>query len=626
MEHWAHGAQRHRRALHRAAARSFPGQLLRRAAGGPAARGVPVLNAAALLPQIEAALDRHAPGDALAACERALARDPHDARAHRHRASLLAAAGHFDAAEAAGRRACECAPDDAGAWSDLGRVYALRARFEDAALCFREALDIDARHADAWHNLGTALRRLGRTEEAFHALKQALLIDPARAGTYLNLGGLLVESGQLDDARECFERAARFDPALAQTHSRLAAHLAACGRPRRAQELYRHALGLDATHVESWLGLGQALEDLGDAQGALSCYRTLLTVDGGHAGALGRYLALLRAPAPAALIAAATRALGDPQRTDAGRALIGYGLARHLDRHGVHREAAAAGRAANGARRREAGPFDRAALDARVAEIIGICDASFFAQRRGFGLGTDQPVFIVGLPRSGTTLTEQIVASHPLLHGAGELPDLPRLAAGLFPDAPWRAAAALAPDSSRALGRRYLERLRDGAPTGRLRITDKSPFNFFQLGFAALLFPQARVIHCRRGARDNALSIWLENFNPDQHYATDFADLAHLRRAYERLMAHWRAVLPLRVLDVDYEDLVADVEAGARRIIDFLDTPWDRRCLEFHRSERAVQTPSRWQVRQKIYSSSVDRWRHYAPHLPELLAAFPEPA
>jgi hypothetical protein len=209
------------------------------------------------------------------------------------------------------------------------------------------------------------------------------------------------------------------------------------------------------------------------------------------------------------------------------------------------------------------------------------------------------------------------------MHGAGELPDLPRLAARTS-HTPWKAAQFVDAEASRVLAHEYLRALRDGAPRGRLRITDKSPFNFFQLGLAALLFPQARVIHCRRNARDNALSIYLENFNGDQHYATEVGDIAHLRAGYERLMEHWRRVLPLPVFDLDYEALVANPEDEARRIVAFLNVPWDRRCLDFHASDRPVQTPSRWQVRERIYSRSVGRWRAFAPHLPELATAFPD--
>jgi tetratricopeptide (TPR) repeat protein len=551
-----------------------------------------------------------------------LARDPRDAEAQRHQGSLLLLAGRHREAVAACRRAATLSPEDPRAWSDLGRVCALQEKHDDAVLCFRTAVSLQPSYADAWHNLGTALRRLGRLEEAFNALKLALQLDPTRAGTCLNLGNLLIESQQFGDALECFERAARHDPTLARAQSRLAQHLASLRNPQRAEAHYRQSLSLDPRHVEGWFGLGQALEDIGDCDGALGCYRNVLALAGGHAAALGRYLALLRGAAPEALLAAANAALANERRPDEARALIAYGLAKYRDRQRDIEGAVAAARAANAARRRHSGAFGRQAFDARVGAIIDNCTAAFFAERRGLGLGTDQPVFIVGLPRSGTTLTEQILASHPLLHGAGELPDLPRLAAQVSPEAPWTAAQGVTGTRHRELAHAYLRALREGAPKGRLRITDKSPFNFFQLGFAALLFPQARVIHCRRDARDNALSIWLENFNPDQRYATDFADIAHLRRGYERLMAHWRDALPLRILEVDYEALVADTEGQARRMVEFLGAPWDRRCLEFHASARAVQTPSRWQVREPIYTRSIERWRAWAPYLPELGSAF----
>jgi hypothetical protein len=268
--------------------------------------------------------------------------------------------------------------------------------------------------------------------------------------------------------------------------------------------------------------------------------------------------------------------------------------------------------------------LDREALTARVDGMIAAYTPAFFAARRHFGVGNDQPVLIVGMPRSGTTLTEQILAAHPRLHGAGELPDLARLALRMVGDEEerWQAATRLDEATSRDLATAYLEKLRDGAPKGRLRFIDKSPLNFFDLAFAALLFPGARVIHCRRAARDIALSIWLQNFNPEQRYATDFGDLAFFIGQYERLMAHWRGALPLRLIDVVYEDTVADVERQARRLVDFLGAAWDPRCLEFHRSDRAVQTPSRWQVRQPIYDRSVGRWRAYASHLSLLESAF----
>lgn len=578
---------------------------------------------------------------ALADCRHQISISPDNADAHRHLGQLLGAGGDFPAAHRSGRRACELTPDDPRCWSDLGRIYALESQFEDAARCFTEAIRTDARHADGWHNLGTALRKLGDRQGAFTALKNALMLDPTRAETYLNLGNLLIASDQFDDAIECFERAAQHDPKLAQARSRLAQELSARGKVKRAESLFRQSLGLNPDQVQAWFGLGRTLEDIGEAEGALGCYLQVLARRPDHAMALGQYLALVRDEAAPEILAKAqtsvagwTRvnldheALPTEQGTslpaDEQVALIGYGLLKYHDRRKDRVAASHAGIAANAARRAKAGPLDRAALSQRIDRIIQTYDRDFFTGHRRLGLGTDQPVFIVGLPRSGTTLTEQILSSHPLLHGAGELPDLSRIANRCVDksDEPWQAATRLDEMQSRERAHEYLKALREGAPKGRLRISDKSPLNFFQLAFAAVLFPNARVIHCRRESRDNALSIWMENFSADQCYATDFDDLAFFTAQYRRLMAHWREHLPLKMLEMQYEDTVADLETQARKLIAFVDAPWDARCLDFHQSERAVQTPSRWQVRQPIYTRSVARWKAYDTHLPQLDIAF----
>lgn len=577
-----------------------------------------------VLERVQARLEAGDVDGALADCHAQLASDPGSADAHRHLGRLLAARGEFVAGLRHAQRACELAPDDPRSWSDLGLVYASERRLDDAARCFFEAIQIDPRHTDAWHNLGITLRKLGDRQGAFNAFKNALLAAPERAETYLALGNLLIDQGQLEDALECFERAAKHDPTLARARSRLAQHLSQAGKVRRAESLFRQSLGLDPDHVQGWFGLGRTLEDLGEAEGALGCYLQVLERRPGHAHALGQYLALLKDDADPKVLANADAAMQASDGKDEAKALIGYGLAKYHDRRRDYAQAAAAGLAANAARRRASGPLDRAALRARVDRIIETYDGEFFRAHRRLGLGVDQPVFIVGLPRSGTTLTEQILSSHPKLHGAGELPDLSRIAAQCIgeQEQTWQAAIKLDEVTSRARAQEYLKALREGAPQGRLRISDKSPLNFFQLAFAALLFPNARVIHCVRDARDNALSIWMENFNADQRYATDFGDLAFFRQQYERLMAHWRTHLPLQMLELRYEDTVADLETQARRLVSFLGAPWDARCLDFHKAERAVQTPSRWQVRQPIYSKSVERWRAYAPYLTDIEAAF----
>jgi len=575
--------------------------------------------------QVQTALDANDPPAAIAACEERLALDPDDTEPHRHLAVVHAALGDRELALEAAGRATALAPADPRAWSDLGRVHAMFGEGADAIAAFERAVGLDEGYADGWHNLGVALRRRGEFQGAFDALKRALKIDPTRADSYMALGNLLVEAGQLEDAVGCFERAVKYDPGRFGAATRLGHHVSQWGVVDDAATLFRKALERNPDDADAWFGLGRTLEDLGERDGAADCYRNALQRNPGHGLALSHLLPLAGESLDPAVVRYAEAALRAETTPDAARALVGYGLAKHHDRRGAYGEAAAAGRQANAARRRAAGPLGRDALALRVDGITATYAADFFRDRRGYGVGTDQPVFIVGLPRSGTTLVEQILSAHPMLHGAGELPDLARLA-GQFRtdpgDTPWQAAAALDQRSSLPAAHAYLEVLRRGAPARALRISDKSPLNFFHLAFAALLFPNARVIHCTRDLRDTALSIWMENFSPDQQWSTDFDDLAFFAGQYRRLMAHWRDALPLPILDVAYEDTVADVEMQARRLVEFLGVPWDDRCLDFHNTGRAVQTPSRWQVREPIYTRSVGRWRRYAEHLPELERAF----
>ncbi len=574
--------------------------------------------------ELASALTDGDPGSVRRACSLRLQQAPQDADAHRLMAQALVAQGEPATALRHARLACELTPDDPRAWVELGRLYAFAREFDDASRSFVEAIRIDRNHADAWHNLGTALKKIGDREGAFAALKHALILDPKRASTYFNLGNLLIEADQFDDAVECFERAAANDPNLAQARSRLAQELAQRGKVHRAESLFRQAVGLDPDQVQGWFGLGRTLEDLGEADSALSCYLKVLERRPGHAQAIGQYLALVRDDADARVLGSANAAMSATETSDDGRALIGYGLAKYHDRRRAYAEAAKAGLSANAARRAKAGVLDRAQLSRRVDAMIETYSAEFFMQRTRMGLGTDQPVFIIGLPRSGTTLTEQILSAHPRMHGAGELPDLSRIASQCTRDMePWLAPTLLDEPQSRSHGQAYLQALRDGAPRDSLRISDKAPLNFFHLALVAILFPAARIIHCHRDARDNALSIWMENFAPDQRYATDFDDLAFFHAQYQRLMAHWHRVLPLKILDMPYEETVDRLEAQARRMMKFLDVPWDDRCLDFHSSGRAVQTPSRWQVRQPIYSGSKQRWRHYEASLHQLVQAFP---
>ena len=280
--------------------------------------------------------------------------------------------------------------------------------------------------------------------------------------------------------------------------------------------------------------------------------------------------------------------------------------------------------AANAARRRDQGEPDPADLARRVDASLAVFDRALFERAAGTGNPDERPVFIVGMPRSGTTLLEQMLAAHPQVHGAGELPDVSLIARALpsrrgRPQQWPHILEDIALDAIPAAAQRYLAAALRQAPAGTARVIDKYPMNYYLLGLVALMFPRARVIWCRRDPRDIAISIYGENFALAERLATRLDGIGHLVQLQSRMMRHWQSVLSLPILEVRYEQVAVDTEAQARRALDFLGLDWDPACLDFHRSERGVQTPSRWQVRQPVHTRSVGRWRHYASELGPLL-------
>jgi hypothetical protein len=312
------------------------------------------------------------------------------------------------------------------------------------------------------------------------------------------------------------------------------------------------------------------------------------------------------------------------------RARLLFALGHVLDARGEHARAARCLREANALDlARGARAFRPDAYEHSIGELIDAFGPDFFGRVAGAGLDTRQPVFLVGLPRSGTTLLEQILASHPRVHGAGEL----TLAGRAFESltrVPGRTARStvreilprVGPDAIRHLARSYFDRLHVLADGGAERIVDKLPENYLYLGLIVALFPKATVIHCRRDLRDVALSCWMVDFQ-EIAWASDPGHIAANFRAYLRLMEHWRAVLPATIHEVDYEETVADLEGVARRLLAAMGLDWDPACLEFHRNGRPVRTRSVTQVRQPLHRRSVGRWRQYERELADLFAALP---
>jgi hypothetical protein len=322
-------------------------------------------------------------------------------------------------------------------------------------------------------------------------------------------------------------------------------------------------------------------------------------------------------------VSVAQRLLEAAELLDRDRVQLHLALARHYDRRRQYVRAFEHLQIGNATRFKNH-PFDSIAHSRAVDRLIAACGSEAVAPYPSPSAHSKRPIFIVGMPRSGTTLVEQIFAAHSQVAAGGELPTIMNIAAqiGGASDAYPEAMRELDGDSLSRFARQYLEKL-EAVSAGGARVTDKMPFNFMHLGLIAALFPDAAIIHCRRSAADTCLSCYFTSFNEELQFASELSALGRYWLDYERLMHHWHRVLPVKILDVDYERLVTDTEATVRQMLDFCELAWEPACMHFFNIDRGVRTPSRWQVRQPIYPQSVGRWRHYERQLRPLLDALP---
>ena len=394
---------------------------------------------------------------------------------------------------------------------------------------------------------------------------------------------------------------------------------------------YGRVLELKPDYAEAHHSLGSAWEELGDLCRAEDSFRAALRHDPRSAFAHHKLAEVLGGKLPEGDLAALRRLLaegsasgGEGNLPDAQRLLLHFGLAYVLDARGEYAEAAEHLERGNALQmcewRNRGREYSSREDESRIDQMIAVCTPDWFERVRGFGLESETPVFVVGLPRSGTTLIEQMLAGHSQVFGAGEIKLRDTIAAlgEQFADA-MDGLRRLDRETARNLAARHLEKLRALSGTA-LRIVDKMPDNYFLLGLLAGLFPGAKFIHCRRDLRDVAVSCWMTHFK-EIRWANDQRHLASRFRQYQRIMEHWRKVLPAPLLEVDYEETVADLEGVARKLVAWCGLAWEPACLEFQRVNRPVRTASAVQVRQPLFRTSVGRWKHYEDALGSLLRA-----
>ena len=480
-------------------------------------------------------------------------------------------------------------PNFAEAHNSLGNILKEQGEMVEAAACYRKSLEIKPRQVTAHFNLGNCYRDIGNKEKAAACYRRAIEIDPGYAKAHNGLGNILQDEAGNDEALECYRRALEINPSYAESHYGMGCVLRIRGRFDEAAERFEKAISIKPQYAAPYQGLvTQRKARPGD-------------------GTAARIQKILD-----------REDLSPEDRTG-----LNFALGKCFNDMGEFDRAFEHYRVANELKKLER-PFDTAGYERHVDRIIEAFTQPLIERKAEFGSTSGLPVFIIGMPRSGTTLVEQILASHPDIAGAGELPLLGRLAeevpafvrAGIpYPDYAGRLdAAAVKHLTDGYLG--HVTQLAGGAK----RLVDKELGNLFRLGLIAILFPRARILHCKRNPMDVGLSCYFQDFQ-SQRFASDLEQIGRYYRGYERLMAHWEAVLPLPVLHIQYEDVIGEQEAVSRRIVDFCGLPWDDACLSFHETDRSVTTASQWQVRQPVYRSSVERWRRYEKHLGPLKRA-----
>jgi tetratricopeptide (TPR) repeat protein len=532
--------------------------------------------------------------------------------------------GMVDEAMGEYRRVVDLNPDFAEGHAYVGNMLVKKGRLDEAIAAYLKATGIQPDMAAAHLGLGHALRGAGRLEDALAAYKRAMAAKEDFLEAMLSAAAVLGELQRFEEALQWHDRAVQINSEAAVTHVALGSILLRQRGAAEAIEEFRKAVEIDPSLISAWNSLGLALQAQGAFDEAATCFRRMATMRPDLAIAYKNLSMMSKLAASQAEIDQLKAMLSKPNLAVAQRIAAEFALAKVLD--DAERFDEAFGHYAQGnslvkRQRAQVGEhYDSEAFHTHVNLVIETFTPEFFEQRRGWGDPSELPVLVVGMPRSGTTLVQQIAASHPMVHGAGELKEISNISTSLGGTDARSGAMGWTAESLKSAAGQHIQTLRamDGEA---LRIIDKQPSNLHLLGLIALLFPSARVVLCRRDPRDTCLSGYFQWFARGNMFSFDLADCGHYYLENERLMDHWLKVLPLKMLEFQYEDVIADLEGQSRRLIDFLGLEWDPACLEFYRTETTILTSSVWQVRQPIYQGSAGRWRRYERHLGPLLKA-----
>lgn len=523
---------------------------------------------------------------------------------------------------------CADASWDVDAWDMLGAACSMLGMYAEAEKSFRRVIKLSSGNFKAHNNLGTALRAQGKSSDALSEYDKAIRINPQYVKAHVNRGGVLQEVGEIDEALASHKRASKLAPNDAEIHVCLAHLYRNRSDLDNALRHYQQALCAAPKMVDAVLGVVDIYKAMRrDAEAFAVLDPLIREVNGATSGRLALSYSRLcrhtgRYDEGIDMLERIKASCNIQSEND--RAEVSFGLGELYDARGDYQNAFINYQLGNQLRVIPCKGDTTSSEERCLRESLAVFTPQFLERAPRARNTAETPIFIIGMPRSGTSLVEQILCSHPAVYGAGELTLLSGASTEL-----WKLSGSnqhypkFLSANSRAhfdrVANRYLDTTRRLAGGTGLRITDKMPGNYWYCGLIYLLFPRARIIHCTRDPLDTCLSIYFQNFSVGHEYTKDLRSVGRVYGIYRKLMAHWRQVLEYPMLDIRYEELVGNQEDVTRRLVEFCDLPWDERCLRFQDNPRIVLTASHDQVRRPIYTSSRQRWKNYRPFIGELM-------
>jgi tetratricopeptide (TPR) repeat protein len=562
------------------------------------------------------------PDEAVIYLTLALKQSPNNPETHANIALAFKDQGNFDKAIHHFRQSLQLNPDNPVVRNNLGNVFRETGRPRDAIKTYERALKLDPSFAECWSNLAAALNEAEQRDAALRAVEHALRLEPDMAQAHNNKGDILLARARYEGALACYRKATDLNPKYVAAMINMAKTQRDSDDPDGALETLTRVLKIEPSNPEAHHAMGVLLEQMGKPERAADSFKAAINVAPGMSIA-HYYLAQLKGRDCSDDELEAMLKLWERETMlPNDRMFLAFGIARAHEQRNDYDTAFQFLDQGNRIKAQQQ-PYD----DTETKKFVDglVTNAESTAERLGFESGWDdsRPVFILGMPRSGTSLTEQILASHSEVAGAGELSyaydtahRIREITGQSFPGN----MQSLNATQLAELGRYYMSRHRDENLAHRY-VVDKTPLNFQYIGLLGLALPRARFIHCHRNPVQNCFSIHKIPFDKKQAYAHSLEALGMYYNLYWRMMQRWKTLFPGRILDVRYEDTVADTERQGRRILQFLELPFENTILDFYKTRRLVKTPSASQVRQPIYADALESWRKYEKHMGPLLQA-----